>query len=136
VAGADAFIPALSSTASTSGRAAISYFRLRTSSSSEGVIGKRADSSYLRGRTTNWVKVKTPQGRHIDKERAKWNEITTAAGSAACREPGSTDRFLLAILGSWGDTMSDAEVLEGLKRWNRCEQPLDRVIASTGGKRG
>jgi len=40
----------------------------------EGVIGKRADSPYLRGRTTNWVKVKTAHGRHIDEERAKWNE--------------------------------------------------------------
>jgi bifunctional non-homologous end joining protein LigD len=40
----------------------------------EGVIGKKADSPYLRGRTTNWVKVKTAHGRHIDEERAKWNE--------------------------------------------------------------
>lgn len=40
----------------------------------EGVIGKRANSPYLRGRTTNWVKVKTAHGRHIDDERAKWNE--------------------------------------------------------------
>jgi bifunctional non-homologous end joining protein LigD len=40
----------------------------------EGVIGKRADSRYVRGRTTNWVKVKTAHGRHIDEERAKWNE--------------------------------------------------------------
>jgi bifunctional non-homologous end joining protein LigD len=39
----------------------------------EGVIGKRADSPYLRGRTRNWVKVKTAHGRHIDEERAKWN---------------------------------------------------------------
>jgi bifunctional non-homologous end joining protein LigD len=40
----------------------------------EGVIGKKADSRYLRGRTTNWVKMKTAHGRHIDEERAKWNE--------------------------------------------------------------
>jgi ATP-dependent DNA ligase len=40
----------------------------------EGVIGKMADSPYLRGRTPNWVKVKTAHGRHIDEERAKWNE--------------------------------------------------------------
>jgi bifunctional non-homologous end joining protein LigD len=40
----------------------------------EGVIGKKADSSYRAGRTTNWVKVKTAHGRHIDEERAKWNE--------------------------------------------------------------
>jgi hypothetical protein len=46
------------------------------------------------------------------------------------------DRYLLAFVGSWGDTMSDADVLEELKRWNRGEPPLDRVIASTGGKSG
>jgi bifunctional non-homologous end joining protein LigD len=40
----------------------------------EGVIGKRADSVYARGRTHLWVKVKTAHGRHIDEERAKWNE--------------------------------------------------------------
>jgi bifunctional non-homologous end joining protein LigD len=40
----------------------------------EGVIGKRADRRYMRGRTMNWVKVKTAHGRHIDEERAKWNE--------------------------------------------------------------
>jgi ATP-dependent DNA ligase len=40
----------------------------------EGVIGKKANSPYLRGRTPNWVKVKTAHGRHIDEERAKWNE--------------------------------------------------------------
>jgi bifunctional non-homologous end joining protein LigD len=40
----------------------------------EGVIGKKADSPYRAGRTPNWVKVKTSHGRHIDEERAKWNE--------------------------------------------------------------
>jgi bifunctional non-homologous end joining protein LigD len=40
----------------------------------EGIIGKRADSLYRRGRTPNWVKVKTSHGRHVDDERAKWNE--------------------------------------------------------------
>jgi ATP-dependent DNA ligase len=40
----------------------------------EGIIGKRADSPYPRGRTNLWVKVKTPHGRHVDAERAKWNE--------------------------------------------------------------
>jgi len=40
----------------------------------EGVIGKRADSPYRRGRTPNWIKVKTAHGRHVDAERAKWNE--------------------------------------------------------------
>jgi ATP-dependent DNA ligase len=40
----------------------------------EGVIGKRADSPYVPGRTTSWVKVKTSHDRHVDEERAKWNE--------------------------------------------------------------
>ena len=37
----------------------------------EGVIGKKADSAYPRGRTVLWVKVKTRHGRHIDEQRAK-----------------------------------------------------------------
>jgi bifunctional non-homologous end joining protein LigD len=32
----------------------------------EGIIGNRADSPYMRGRTTNWVKIKTAHGRHMD----------------------------------------------------------------------
>ena len=40
----------------------------------EGVIGKRADSPYRAGRTLNWVKAKTSHGRHVDEERARWNE--------------------------------------------------------------
>jgi bifunctional non-homologous end joining protein LigD len=39
-----------------------------------GIIGKRADSAYTRGRSPNWVKIKTAAGRAIDEERAKWNE--------------------------------------------------------------
>lgn len=40
----------------------------------EGIIGKKAKSPYPRGRTLDWVKVKTIHGRHVDEERAKWNE--------------------------------------------------------------
>ena len=40
----------------------------------EGIIAKKADSPYRRGRTDNWIKIKTAHGRHIDEERAKWNE--------------------------------------------------------------
>jgi hypothetical protein len=43
------------------------------------------------------------------------------------------DRFLLAFVGSWGDTLDDAQVLASLQRWNRGELPLDSVTASTGG---
>jgi hypothetical protein len=44
------------------------------------------------------------------------------------------DRHLLAVVGSWGDTLSDDQVLASLQRWNRGEPPLDYVIASTGGR--
>jgi ATP-dependent DNA ligase len=40
----------------------------------KGIIGKKAKSPYPRGRTLDWVKVKTIHGRHVDEERAKWNE--------------------------------------------------------------
>lgn len=40
----------------------------------EGIVGKKADAPYPRGATPNWVKIKTVHGRHIDEERAKWNE--------------------------------------------------------------
>jgi bifunctional non-homologous end joining protein LigD len=39
----------------------------------EGIVAKRADSPYPRGRTLNWVKIKTLHGRHIDASRASWN---------------------------------------------------------------
>jgi hypothetical protein len=44
------------------------------------------------------------------------------------------DRYLLAVVGSWGDTLDDDQVLASLQRWNRGEPPLDHVIASTGGR--
>lgn len=40
----------------------------------EGIVAKRADSTYQRGRTPNWVKIKTKAGLAIDEERKKWNE--------------------------------------------------------------
>jgi bifunctional non-homologous end joining protein LigD len=40
----------------------------------EGILAKRADSLYRRGRTSDWLKIKTPAGKAIDEERAKWNE--------------------------------------------------------------
>jgi bifunctional non-homologous end joining protein LigD len=40
----------------------------------EGIVAKRADSPYRRGRTSDWVKIKTPAGNEIDEERAKWND--------------------------------------------------------------
>jgi ATP-dependent DNA ligase len=40
----------------------------------DDIIAKKADSTYRRGRTPNWIKLKTRHGRHIDEERAKRNE--------------------------------------------------------------
>jgi bifunctional non-homologous end joining protein LigD len=40
----------------------------------EAIIGKKANSRYRRGRSHDWLKVKTSVGRSIDEERAKWNE--------------------------------------------------------------
>jgi bifunctional non-homologous end joining protein LigD len=42
----------------------------------EGIVAKRADSPYGRGRTSDWVKIRTPAGMDIQAERAKWNEDT------------------------------------------------------------
>jgi hypothetical protein len=36
------------------------------------------------------------------------------------------DRELLAIVGSWGDTLEDEEVLELLKHWNAAEGKAHR----------
>jgi ATP-dependent DNA ligase len=41
----------------------------------EGIVANRADAPYPRGgRSSDWVKIKTAHGRHVDAERAKWNE--------------------------------------------------------------
>jgi ATP-dependent DNA ligase len=40
----------------------------------EGIVAKRADSPYRRGRTSDWVKIRTPAGMDIQAERARWNE--------------------------------------------------------------
>jgi hypothetical protein len=42
-------------------------------------------------------------------------------------------RELLAVIGSWGDTLSDDEVLEALQRLNAGRRLFDEVFASTGG---
>jgi hypothetical protein len=44
------------------------------------------------------------------------------------------DRFLLAIVGSWGDTLSDDQVLAAVQRWNRGEPPFDYGIESTSSR--
>jgi ATP-dependent DNA ligase len=40
----------------------------------EGIVAKRVDSMYRRGRSRDWLKIKTKHGRAIDEERASWNE--------------------------------------------------------------
>jgi bifunctional non-homologous end joining protein LigD len=39
----------------------------------EGIVAKRTDSPYRRGRSGDWIKIKTGAGG-IDEARAKWNE--------------------------------------------------------------
>lgn len=38
----------------------------------EGIVAKRADAPYRRGRSPDWVKILTPTGRDLHAERAKW----------------------------------------------------------------
>ena len=40
----------------------------------QGIVAKRVDSLYRRGRSHDWIKIKTAHGRAIDKEGARWNE--------------------------------------------------------------
>jgi hypothetical protein len=43
-------------------------------------------------------------------------------------------RQLLAVVASWGDTMTDDEVLEVLQKLNAGRRLFDEVSASTGGR--
>jgi hypothetical protein len=58
--------------AATSARTACGSTRLLPSWESRASSQKRADSPYGRGRTSEWVKIRTPTG--MEAERAKWNE--------------------------------------------------------------
>jgi ATP-dependent DNA ligase len=49
-------------------------FKAAESLGLEGIVAKRADSPYRRGRSGDWIKVKTGAGRAIDEERSTWNE--------------------------------------------------------------
>ena len=55
----------------------------------EGVIGKKADSPYRAGRTTNWVKVKTSHGRHIDESGRSGMSSAPAEQVGAPRHPAA-----------------------------------------------
>ena len=43
-------------------------------------------------------------------------------------------RELLAVIGSWGDKLSDDDVLECLQQLNAGRRLFDEVFASTGGR--
>jgi hypothetical protein len=43
-------------------------------------------------------------------------KITVELYKAVATHTG--DRCLLAMIGSWGDTLDDADILDGLKRYN------------------
>lgn len=39
----------------------------------EGIVAKRADAPYKAGRSKDWLKIRTPYGRHVQEERSeKW----------------------------------------------------------------
>jgi bifunctional non-homologous end joining protein LigD len=40
----------------------------------EGIVAKRGDAPYRRGRSPDWMKIKTSAGRAIDEQRSKWME--------------------------------------------------------------
>ena len=52
----------------------LTLFKVAEQLQLERIVGKRADASYPRGRSSDWVKIKTAHGRHVDEERATWNE--------------------------------------------------------------
>jgi bifunctional non-homologous end joining protein LigD len=52
----------------------IELFNAANEAGLEGIVAKREDSPYRRGRSRDWIKIKTAHGRAIDDERANWNE--------------------------------------------------------------
>jgi ATP-dependent DNA ligase len=48
----------------------------------EGIIAKKADSPYRRGRTPNWVKIKTAHDRHIDERKGEVERMTRRSSDA------------------------------------------------------
>ena len=71
-------------------------------------MAKRADSLYRRGRSRDWLKIKTTHGRAIDEERAKWNErssfrfISQRILAAVLLVVSAPPRFGLAIFNRSG----------------------------------
>ena len=52
----------------------LTLFKVAEGVGFEGIVAKRADAPYPRGRSSDWLKIKNAHGRRIDEERAKWNE--------------------------------------------------------------
>jgi hypothetical protein len=73
----------------------------------------------------------------MDQRKAILDELCKAAERLGDLE---ADRFLLAIIASWGDTLDDDRVLAALQRWNRGEPPFDygfnRAAEILGGEEG
>ena len=37
----------------------------------EGIVAKRADAPYTAGRSRDWIKIRTPHGRHLQEQRSE-----------------------------------------------------------------
>ena len=48
----------------------------------EGIVANRADSPYRRGRTSDWLKIRTPAGMDIQAERVNCESVALAAKSS------------------------------------------------------
>jgi bifunctional non-homologous end joining protein LigD len=40
----------------------------------EGIVAKKANAHYRRGKTGDWIKIKTTAGKALIEDRGKWNE--------------------------------------------------------------
>jgi hypothetical protein len=70
---------------------------------------------------------------HLGADGEEFRALARARLYEALEDLGA-DGFLLAAVGSWGDTLTDGEALDQLRRWNRGDPPFDHLIASTGGR--
>jgi hypothetical protein len=61
----------------------------------------------------------------IEKLNDTQNAIVVELYSAVKKLGGKSD--ILCILGSWGDTLPEHQILKMLREWNLSEQPQDRL---------
>lgn len=77
--------------------------------------------------------VKAAEAMDVPAEAVKALSLATAAKFYRALELLNASPYLLAIVGSWRDTMTDAETLQALKAWNkRGGWNWDARICSTG----